>query len=505
MKKAAKASKQISQETFDEVVKENLEDFDMSLEDATLDAVAQFESQGVDLSNIIKRVGRDDANDDAARSAAEDLRRLESVIDALKTAPADADSLVVEKLGALAAMLDQTPEMKVVAGRHDAVDTVVALVGSPNDAIVEKASALLALLCADNSDHQDFVGAAGLEQLAQALATEWETRSTTTIARLLQAVRVVCSKHESNKSHFAKAKGVDAVCLYLERAAQATDDVLSKAVAAVLRVATINDDPKATFSQAQDTIKLLVAKDLIAYILDVVQTHREQCDVLSAWLIVLKQLAITEEHCKKIYDLGGLDLLFQLMLQHERNLVVVKRCVTVFRNVAAADPIKEYIITSGGAEQIVAAMQTHRSDSSMQQHACATLAAIALRSPENSTRLVNLGAARKIAMAMRTHKTDTAVLRQASLAIRNMVARAPELRGRILEEDVEELLRYAQPYRGCGDEAYAALRDLGCNIKLSSFGTGTQPLAQFNPVNVESNKLLDAVDEAAEAPFAQHA
>jgi hypothetical protein len=35
----------ISQATFDEVVKENMEEFDMSPEEAVLDAVQQFEAQ----------------------------------------------------------------------------------------------------------------------------------------------------------------------------------------------------------------------------------------------------------------------------------------------------------------------------------------------------------------------------------------------------------------------------------------------------------------------------
>jgi hypothetical protein len=35
----------ISQETFDEVVKENIEEFDMSPEEAVQDAVQQFEAQ----------------------------------------------------------------------------------------------------------------------------------------------------------------------------------------------------------------------------------------------------------------------------------------------------------------------------------------------------------------------------------------------------------------------------------------------------------------------------
>lgn len=44
--------RQISQETFDEVVQENIDEFDMTIEDAVKDAVVQFQKQAVDLSNI---------------------------------------------------------------------------------------------------------------------------------------------------------------------------------------------------------------------------------------------------------------------------------------------------------------------------------------------------------------------------------------------------------------------------------------------------------------------
>lgn len=49
--------KRITQETFDEVVKENIEEFDMNLEEATKDAIDQFTKQGIDLTNIDTTTG----------------------------------------------------------------------------------------------------------------------------------------------------------------------------------------------------------------------------------------------------------------------------------------------------------------------------------------------------------------------------------------------------------------------------------------------------------------
>lgn len=47
-------AKIISQETFDDVVKENIVEFEMSVQEAKEESVKQFEAQGINLANIIK-------------------------------------------------------------------------------------------------------------------------------------------------------------------------------------------------------------------------------------------------------------------------------------------------------------------------------------------------------------------------------------------------------------------------------------------------------------------
>ena len=51
--------KQITQETFDAVVRENIDEFEMDLGDAVQDAKEQFKTQGVDLSNLITSYVKD--------------------------------------------------------------------------------------------------------------------------------------------------------------------------------------------------------------------------------------------------------------------------------------------------------------------------------------------------------------------------------------------------------------------------------------------------------------
>lgn len=47
-------AKVISQETFDDAVKENIIEFSMSTDEAKKETIEQFEAQGINLANIIK-------------------------------------------------------------------------------------------------------------------------------------------------------------------------------------------------------------------------------------------------------------------------------------------------------------------------------------------------------------------------------------------------------------------------------------------------------------------
>lgn len=495
------ASRQISQETFDECVAENIEDFDMSVEEAVTDAVQQFESQGVDLSNIIKINTKQAANGQEPLPVR--LKRLIVDLQEVWKDRRDTDRML-SLLSELTSVCEQVPEARVVAGRNDAIDTLLALLEADSPAVVDACSNLLALLCTHNTDNRDFVGVVGMQQLVTVLGVQWEHEET--LVRVLALLKAICTKHESNKAFFTQANGIQVLSQYLDRAKHNLG--LSKELAHCFRVLTINDDPRATFSQAQDAIKALVERGMILYILNVLRLvegngHPQRAsaspELLANWLAVLKQLAVTEENCHEIAKLGGLHTVQSVMQTYEHSGSIAKRCIAVFRNMAAADDFKRTILQSGGIQQTLIAMQRHDTDASLQQNACATLAAIALRSPENSHALVELGAARQISHAMQTHRRDVAVLRQASLAVRNIVARSAELRVRFLHEEpeIEPLLREAQQYRGCGDEAYAALRDLGCAIQLSTFGAAASklasvPTAHFNPVQVQSNQIAES-------------
>ena len=97
--------------------------------------------------------------------------------------------------------------------------------------------------------------------------------------------------------------------------------------------------------------------------------------------------------------------------------------------------------------------------------------------------------------------------------MRNIAGRCPELRGTLLDAGLEDILRGAGRYMDVVDEAYAALRDLGCEVqyvKVSADGSvapayeqfGGPTKLRFNPIYDEADNIEDRVAAEARAPFA---
>ena len=109
------APKFISQETFDMVVRENVDDFEMEPEEAVADAIEQFESQGIDLSNIVK-------TKDGARSGP-----VPALLASLATASDVATAVAV--LDELRNTVTESDDDRLIAGSNDACGAVFGSVG----------------------------------------------------------------------------------------------------------------------------------------------------------------------------------------------------------------------------------------------------------------------------------------------------------------------------------------------------------------------------------------
>jgi hypothetical protein len=114
---AAAVRRRITQETFDEVVRENMEEFGMGRPEAVADAVTQFQTQGVELANIVKDTTG--AGHPVLRAVA--TLRAFTASDADGPDDAAAAAAAGEALTVLAAEAAGNAANKAVAGTNDAV------------------------------------------------------------------------------------------------------------------------------------------------------------------------------------------------------------------------------------------------------------------------------------------------------------------------------------------------------------------------------------------------
>jgi len=203
---------------------------------------------------------------------------------------------------------------------------------------------------------------------------------------------------------------------------------------------------------------------------------------------------------------------------------LIKSCFGLVRNLCVDDGRKAVLVDSSAIEIILFYLNNfdYIDDHATVESGIACLANIALRSVPNSTRITELGGITVITACMRKHEAHACLQKQCCAVIRNIAARCPASHSLFLDAGVEPLLRRAGTMSGAVDEAYSALRDLKCDVKMVKIGangkvenafetfgmidetgnivTGVKKL-NFNPVFEETNGLSSTIEAESSAPF----
>eukprot|EP00903_Cladosiphon_okamuranus_P005933 g5863.t1 len=548
----------ITQDTFDEVVKENMEDFGMDRKSAAEDAMGQFKAQGADLSRV--DTSADGIRTDARATINAHLEKLRAVD--LNVVSEGEGGLRSECLGALSTVAELCREdgddgeaNRMAAGEAGGVGVIARYLdadeerasSSPSPSPSPVASLVLAALsalqdvCRNTERNRDAFIYANMDQLTslllrwtnadalgdaaggeQSVMTEGANTTANSdtaakkkaalVAAGLKTVRLVCTKADNNKASFMRRKGAQLLLasLRLYGTGDAKDGTVTKEACYALRSLTMGDDRRKEFSCAYDNVKTLVSAGAIPLLLDTARAFEGDSTTLSSVYLALKQLAANDESVKLIVDKGGLDLVSGAVVNFPLEALVCRTALALFRNISANDVLKTRLLQEGGLRLVLGCMSQHTNDKTLQEHGCATMAAMALRSPSNGAQIVQEGGITAVLAAMRTHPTVQPLQRQACLCIRNIAARAPGLRSDLLDDGCETAVRNAGKLRGCIDEAYAALRDLHCEVGLVTMGedgkvqVGVKAFGEekpnFNPTPQETKDLAQRIEGNAQAP-----
>ncbi len=266
-----KAAKRISQETFDEVVQENIDDFEMDIDEALADARQQFVEQKVDLDNIV--TGR--AAWESMGKLREVCEKLELELQARKTEKEGGPDLLAFFLQ-IKQMCEAEADLRKVAVRHGCIGAgcfaakTFGLNESPsNDHTMREACNLLALLMKEEQIHRESLPMLGLQALMDLLrartnaaaegAMETQTSSGVMVATL-RAILSSITENEANKKRLHEAKGNDLMVLLMTRFSGRVDPpgkAVFSTVCKVVRKYVTDDDRRpgvqpGTFGRARE-------------------------------------------------------------------------------------------------------------------------------------------------------------------------------------------------------------------------------------------------------------
>ncbi|KAG1932089.1 armadillo repeat-containing protein 6 isoform X2 [Pimephales promelas] len=457
--------RRITQETFDAVVRENIEEFDMDGSEALKEAIEQFESQGVDLTFIVKAVPKVCSEENAENQTHEVLQALES----LKTALVSPSASVREDLRVFTEQCSLSFAQRYLAAEKEAYPTILACCRRAGEEKEELSVALTALSVLTDGQ-PDLLDVEGREFLIGALTAHQTDASLTGLC--VRIVRHVCLKHENNRQGLVKAGVLPLLTQSITRHI-AHPEVVREACAA-LRVMTFDDDVRVPFGQAHEHARMIVVEQNgLKVIVEAAKAHSENTSVLSELCAALSRLAVRNEFCQDIVDLGGLNFMITLLADGLDSPELVKQVLSALKAIAGNDDVKDAVVNAGGGELIMMAMNRHMGNAQVCEQGCAALCVLALRKPNNCKVIMECGGALAALQAMKNHPANVNVQKQSCMLLRNLVARSRDYTQPILEMGAEALISQAlAAHRDCGDVGRAALRDLGCQVELRELWTG---------------------------------
>ncbi len=501
--------KRISQETFDEVVNENIEDLDMEPKEALADAITQFKSQGVDLKNIDITGGVGRAEMEAA------LASLKTFVTSNEVFDAKTNSTIIQYdskqkndvINNLNTFCDPKCEQHIrnreMMNPNGLNNLLELLIPDQENELLINTMKLVSLLSKYSLELRDFIEPGGSARISKIidgrlklLQSNENEDDNILVIRFACALARSVSKSENNKNMLSRTGTMDSIAtiitLYSKIATTIDDDGNDNKYAAlvsdacvVMRSLCVHDDMRREMSCAMDNGKFFLSTNgIVSSLMAASSSFKKSPGLAGQALAAAKTLVTTEDAVKTMALHGAMTLPAEILAFPNAETQLIRNCLGLMRNLCADDLRKDKLVDDGSMRLTVAAMSKEENfvDGTLMEHGAACLAAMSLRSPTNSYRIAETGAIDILVKGMRRHPSHGAYQRQCSLCIRNISARCTDLRQNILDTGAEEVLRSAGRIQEAVDEAYAALRDLGCEVhkvKISADGKVEAAYEQF--------------------------
>lgn len=499
--------KRISQQTFDEAVLENVEEFEMDAEEARESAIAEFKSQGVDLTGIYTGSGLQShalytlSSELKAHIEAGDVQSLGLSIKSLR------DEMDVEKGEVSIAVLLAVdvialfePGVTLLSSRSSSASPAAPPEASTVAIFEAFLSVYARILLLSNAIREAFLrnmNATNVRAIPLAHENVQVSCAALTVAGSL------ASQHEAGKAVIMSFDPHEHIVRVLNstRAQIETDDAefrrgVEAAIALIAPLASADDASQPSSSAfsnarklAQSGVSAALVNSLRVVWDGVANQHeggvprgngKEMNDVTCHLCMGLKLLAANDEICKDmVLEMKLLDLLFVILKSSLAALAdnpaspqLMASSMALLRQMMASDHVKHSIAVSEFVGIASRNLQMYADEAypaasdpgnKVLEHTLGTISALCLRNPEASETVVDSGCAQLVISAMQIIVDRTTedgdgenqgapgsgqgtgrVLRQGCMAVRNIASRSPHVREVLRSYSAVEVIENAK-------------------------------------------------------------
>ncbi|CAG9809879.1 unnamed protein product [Chironomus riparius] len=469
-------AKIIQQETFDAIIKENIVEFSMSLDEAREETISQFEAQGINLANIIKDL---DINEETGNTILNEA--IEGVKNHVESTKRLDDTQLNATLEALIKELNKSVPHRVLASKSCTQEYLLKIMedevkknetNHAKDSILHKT-----ILCAHaiTNKNPDIFNEKSLRTINKILDTE---KNEHIVCDILKWIQKACLLHELNRQMIVNE---ELLITHLKPLLLGRKEIeIVRNVCTCLRYLILDDDIRVEFGKAHEHARL-IAHECLSDLTLLLTEFKENPDVLAELMLTIAALCVRNEFCQVVAEANGIVLIMDAMVTFHDSLKVIRESMKLLKALGGNDKVKVDIIKSGAASIIESSFNRHKADEVLAKNALACITTLSLRSKDNSTAFFESGIAETILEAMKIHAKSQVVQRNAAWAIRNMVSRSREQCEGWISLGIEDILKTAAVNHPSLDQdlRYAA-RDLGLQVKLKEEWKGTADKAISN-------------------------
>jgi len=484
--------KKVSQEYFDQIVSENVNEFEMTQSEAIEDAVSQLKSQNVDIS-LICTFAREER--DELTSAIERLDKLLSALN--KSNKEEKKAKFIEATPFLSTIKEKCVKnisfrcLATNAKPSNFYEIVMSFLKSnmlesenkgEEEEEMEFNQVVLRTFDAYLAKQSDAVKSEGLCTLIDLTTSPVCDRSSATLQWVLKCIDSACQTNEPNRQ-FLVENGLCEKLIELIKLHKTNSPVLSQ-VCQLIRSLLLDDDFRCEFGKSHSHAKFIASElngidVLISISMD--EKSAVNDETVGNIMLTLSKLAVRNEYCQEIYDKGGLKFIMKSLdnlesLKENNNARLIKSSLSLLKSICNNDQVK-HEATKMQAIKLLhnVVLKTMTSELVVRDAAVSALATLLLRNDEAVENFFACDCHKTLVQLLAIRPARKNLVKETCRALRNSISRRKEFQTKLIDEKIETILKeYVNDESlGCQEQAKTVLRDLGCEVHLKELWAGS--------------------------------